>query len=137
MDKASIAGLAIEHSMLGAAHSLANPLTARYGVAHGVAIGLMLPHVVRYNGTECREDYGQLATIGSADATVDPVESVARLVERFRERAGMPSHLRDAGVEEASLGELAKEAAAQWTAQFNPRPIDRDGFAALYRAALR
>ena len=36
--------------MLGATHALANPLTARYGIVHGQAIGLMLPHVIRFNG---------------------------------------------------------------------------------------
>ena len=43
------AGLAIEQSMLGATHACANPLTRRYGTAHGVAISLLLPHVVRWN----------------------------------------------------------------------------------------
>src|SRR5207244_4094722 len=42
---ASLAGLAIENSMLGAAHSAANPLTAHFDVMHGVAVGVMLPHV--------------------------------------------------------------------------------------------
>ena len=46
---AHLAGAAIEASMLGAAHACANPLTARYGVAHGVAVGLMLPAVVALN----------------------------------------------------------------------------------------
>src|SRR5205807_2713074 len=40
---ACLAGMAIENSMLGAAHALANPLTAAYGIAHGEAIALMLP----------------------------------------------------------------------------------------------
>jgi len=44
---AALAGLAIENSMLGAAHALANPLTASYGIAHGEAIAIVLPHVIR------------------------------------------------------------------------------------------
>ena len=47
---ACLSGFAIENSMLGAAHALANPLTAGYGIAHGEAVGLMLPHVIRVNG---------------------------------------------------------------------------------------
>ena len=43
------AGIAIEQSMLGATHACANPLTARYGTTHGIAIAVMLPHVVRWN----------------------------------------------------------------------------------------
>ena len=46
---AALAGTAIENSMLGAAHSAANPLTAHFNVVHGVAVGVMLPHVVRFN----------------------------------------------------------------------------------------
>ena len=47
---AHLAGLAIEQSMLGAAHACANPLTARFGLTHGVALAILLPHVVRWNG---------------------------------------------------------------------------------------
>src|SRR5205085_2092301 len=46
---AHYAGIAIEHSMLGATHACANPLTARYGITHGVAIAALLSHVVRWN----------------------------------------------------------------------------------------
>src|SRR4051794_30989264 len=46
---AHLAGCAIENSMLGAAHALANPLTGDFGVPHGFAVGMMLPHVVRFN----------------------------------------------------------------------------------------
>ena len=48
------AGIAIEQSMLGATHACANPLTARYGTTHGVAIAVMLPHVVRWNAESVR-----------------------------------------------------------------------------------
>src|SRR5262249_1885937 len=43
---AFLAGTAIENSMLGATHACANPLTAHYGITHGVAVGVLLPHVV-------------------------------------------------------------------------------------------
>ncbi|MFY7953018.1 MAG: iron-containing alcohol dehydrogenase, partial [Armatimonadaceae bacterium] len=43
------AGRAIENGMLGAAHALANPLTAHFGLPHGQAVGTMLPHVIRFN----------------------------------------------------------------------------------------
>src|SRR5216117_2008671 len=46
---AALAGTAIENSMLGAAHSAANPLTAHFNLIHGHAVGVMLPHVVRFN----------------------------------------------------------------------------------------
>ncbi|MCH8966884.1 MAG: iron-containing alcohol dehydrogenase, partial [Planctomycetes bacterium] len=51
---AHLAGAAIELSMLGAAHACANPLTARCGITHGHAVGMMLPHVIRLNGKSGR-----------------------------------------------------------------------------------
>ena len=54
------AGIAIEQSMLGATHACANPLTARYGTTHGIAIAVMLPHVVRWNADVVGERYGEL-----------------------------------------------------------------------------
>ena len=49
---AALAGMAIENSMLGAAHAAANPLTAHFSMVHGQAVGLMLPHVLRFNGRD-------------------------------------------------------------------------------------
>ena len=46
--------------MLGAAHACANPLTARYGTTHGIAIAVMLPHVVRWNAEHVGDRYGDL-----------------------------------------------------------------------------
>src|SRR2546427_274617 len=49
---AALAGTAIENSMLGAVHAAANPLTAHYGIVHGEAVGILLPHVVRFNAKD-------------------------------------------------------------------------------------
>jgi len=61
---AAFAGIAIENSMLGAAHSAANPLTAHYNVIHGKAVGIMLPHVIRFNAEDpiARRAYAELAS---------------------------------------------------------------------------
>jgi alcohol dehydrogenase len=49
---AALGGLAIENSMLGAVHAAANPLTAHFRLAHGQAVGLMLPSVIRFNAAD-------------------------------------------------------------------------------------
>ena len=56
------AGMAIEQSMLGGTHACANPLTARYGTTHGVAIAVMLPHVVRWNAGLVSTRYARAAS---------------------------------------------------------------------------
>jgi alcohol dehydrogenase len=139
---AAFAGIAIENSMLGAAHSAANPLTAHFGVVHGQAVGLMLPHVVRCNAEQpdIRQAYRELAVYaGLAQPDAPSDEAVAALVSRLEDAlasAGMPPSLMDCGVREEALAELAAEAAAQWTAQFNPREVSAEDFEALYRSAL-
>lgn len=130
------AGLAIENSMLGAAHACANPLTSNYDIEHGVAIGLMLPHVVRWNGPAATERYRQLVSHSSTplDCT-DPVEALARRLEELRAIGGLPRGLKAAGVPEADLERLADEASTQWTGQFNPRPFSASGALTLYKQA--
>jgi alcohol dehydrogenase len=131
------AGLAIENSMLGAAHACANPLTANYNIEHGVAIGLMLPHVVRWNGSVAGERYRRLLTHDTVDPDRgDAGEALALRLEELRAIGGLPSGLKTAGVPEADLQRLAKEAATQWTGQFNPRPFGATGALALYKRAF-
>jgi alcohol dehydrogenase len=125
---AHLAGRAIESSMLGAAHSAANPLTARHGITHGIAVGIMLPAVVRFNARLCNHWYAEL--IGSND---DAGEKLASRLTEFLKRARLPQRIRDCGIQESSIEMLAEEAAQQWTAHFNPRPIDAQDFAELYR----
>ena len=127
---ACLAGLAIEHSMLGAAHSAANPLTARYGVIHGVAVGLLLPVVVRFNSVACEDDYRELCGASSAGG-----DSLASRLEEFRSLSGLPERLSDCKVKKEDIPLMSIEAAGQWTAQFNPREVTPVGFSEIYRAA--
>jgi alcohol dehydrogenase len=131
-----LAGMAIEQSMLGAAHACANPLTAGAGLPHGLALGILVPHVIRWNAASAGDGY--TALLGSPRRRVrdlDAAETLARLMEDFARAAGMPSRLGDAGVEEPLLPALAALAAQQWTGAFNPRPFDADGALEIYRAA--
>jgi alcohol dehydrogenase len=132
-----LAGTAIELSMLGAAHACANPLTARAGLAHGVALAILLPHVVRWNGSVASEEYQALTGSPRRRARdVDAAESLARRLEDLALAAALPAKLSDTGVAESSLPELAALAAEQWTGTFNPRPFDATGALEIYRAAL-
>ena len=130
------AGLAIETSMLGATHACANPLTANYDTEHGVAIGLMLPHVVRWNGAVVGDRYDQLLNHGSVTLDRgDPAEALAARLEELRAIGGLTRGLRTAGVPESDLPRLAEEAAGQWTGQFNPRPFGVAEALELYQRA--
>jgi len=121
---AHFAGLAIENSMLGAAHACAQPLSAHYDLPHGVAIALLLAHVVQWNGKVAGHQYDDL--------------HAGDLVRRLRglaDLAGLPMSLREAAVPEEALPRLAEEAGAQWTGKFNPRPFDTAAALEIYQCA--
>jgi alcohol dehydrogenase len=129
------AGVAIENSMLGATHACANPLTARYGTAHGAAIAMLLPTVVRWNektGTDYRPLLSWSNTAGQNNQ-LTPGEELARRLEELAEAGGLRNNLRSAGVSESDLPELAADAAEQWTGTFNPRPLDKQGAIEIYQ----
>ena len=124
---AHLAGCAIENSMLGAAHALANPLTSHFGLAHGFAVGMMLPHVVRFNALE-NDLYA--ATLGqSADA-------LARRIEQLLDAGRIRRRISDHDIPADALPMLAADAAKQWTATFNPRAAGEAEMLALYRHAF-
>ncbi len=132
------AGAAIENSMLGAAHATANPLTARYDITHGIAVGLMLPHVVRFNGPVAGGCYKELLSVAGAcngSERTSP-ERLSEHLVRFKQAAGLPLRLRDCGVLSDDLPLLAQQAAQQWTGTFNPRKLNQEQFIELYEQAF-
>jgi alcohol dehydrogenase len=140
---AALAGTAIENSMLGAAHAAANPLTAHFGVVHGEAVGIMLPHVVRFNArlAQARRAYAELASAPEIACVSDGLEAavealIARL-ESLLNAAQIARSLADLKVKRSKVKVLAQEAAEQWTASFNPRSVSTRDFEQLYTAAFK
>jgi alcohol dehydrogenase len=126
------AGLAIENSMLGATHACANPLTKNFGTTHGVAIAVMLPHVVRWNTTAVRASYEELAS----DVNLPTTTALARRLEELARFGALPHNLGAFNVSRSDLPMLAEEAAKQWTGSFNPREWNQEGAMEVYEAAL-
>lgn len=145
---ASFAGMAIEASMLGAAHALANPLTALLGVPHGQAVGMMMPHVVRFNSSVVESRYRELVHLLPEVAESDRRSSGTILSERFSHWltiAGLATRLQDLPAwsdhvhalgNADPLEPLAEMALKQWTGSFNPRPASLADYLGLYRVAL-
>jgi alcohol dehydrogenase len=129
------AGVAIENSMLGATHACANPLTKNYGTPHGVAIAVMLPHVVRWNAINVADDYRRLMRISDRNDR-DPGEDLARRLEELRRAGGLPESLSAIDVRGEDIPMLAEEAAKQWTGSFNPRGWNIEGALEVYGLAL-
>jgi alcohol dehydrogenase len=135
---AFLAGTAIENSMLGVCHSCANPLTAHYGITHGLAIGIMLPHVIRFNARSVENLYADLIEEsglrnGHADSDA---EMLAQHILRLMHLAKLPTTLSACGVSRGILPLLSEEAGQQWTARFNPRPVTEADIVKIYESAL-
>jgi alcohol dehydrogenase class IV len=127
-----LASIAAEHSALGAVHACARPVSRRYGVAHGPALALLLPEVVRWNSRIAGARYAELAAVrGEARR---PEALVARL-EDLVAAGEFPNGLASAGVIERELPVLAAEASADAMGEFNPRKFDVAGALEIYAAA--
>ena len=122
---AHLAGAAIENAMLGAAHACANPLTARYGITHGVAVALMLPYVIEFNNQAVHSLYQEL----------HPSKPLHERIIELKAAANLPTRLRDLGIDKTDLTQLGTDANREWTGKFNPRPVDETELFALYTAA--
>ncbi|QDU93992.1 iron-containing alcohol dehydrogenase [Lignipirellula cremea] len=135
---AAFAGLAIENSMLGAAHAMANPLTALYQTPHGHAVGVMLPHVVRFNGEQHPRWYAELLDLGgpALPAAESGAAGLADFLTGLIRKAGLATNLSQMSVTADRLPELAAAAEQQWTGKFNPRTAGVDDFLRLYQAAM-
>jgi alcohol dehydrogenase len=127
------AGVAIENSMLGATHACANPLTARYGTTHGVAISLLLSRVVRWNAAVAGSRYKELLNLSLRRGSQE--SDLAGRLEQLARAGGLPATLREIDVPRSDLPALAEEAARQWTGRFNPRPLDTAGALEVYQCA--
>ncbi|KJY27007.1 bifunctional acetaldehyde-CoA/alcohol dehydrogenase [Streptomyces sp. NRRL S-495] len=137
----TIAGMAFGSAFLGAVHAMAHTLGATFHVAHGRTNALLLPHVIRWNGSApskvtgwpkyrsyvAPERYRAIARmLGLPAATPEQgVESLAAAVEDLRDRAGIPRSFKDAGVDEAAflaaLPQQAMNAYEDQCAPANPR----------------
>ncbi|MFQ5602210.1 MAG: iron-containing alcohol dehydrogenase [bacterium] len=132
---AHFAGMAVENAMLGAAHACANPLTARFGISHGMAVGLMLPSVVRFNSQVVEGRYQKLMqalNVYQTAASRSAEQLAEKLVDLMR-KCNWPLQLSELHIAETDLPALAEEAAQQWTAQFNPRPLSPKVCLELYQ----
>jgi alcohol dehydrogenase class IV len=105
---------------------MAQALGGRYGLPHGAMNALALPAALRFNEPVAAEE---VARFGQAMGTDDPVGRVEELA-----RLGGFERLRDLGVPEDELDEVAEAAAGRPGARMNPRAASPDDVAQLLRS---
>jgi maleylacetate reductase len=123
---AARAGEALGRSGLCLGHAMAQALGGRYGLPHGAMNALCLPPALRFNEPVVPE---AVETFGKAIGSADPAARVEQLA-----RLGGFERLRDFGVPEEDLDEVAAATAARAGAKANPRPASAAEIAELLRS---
>ncbi|MEV7727857.1 bifunctional acetaldehyde-CoA/alcohol dehydrogenase [Streptomyces sp. NPDC087917] len=151
----TVAGMAFANAFLGLVHAMAHTLGNTFKVAHGRTNAILLPHVIRHNGTvshkatpwpkaevyRAPERFQEIARmLGLPAATAaEGVESYAKAVEELRTKCGIPASFAEEGVDEAAFVEAlptqAMNAYADQCAPANPRMPMIDDMRQLMRQA--
>lgn len=136
----TMGAMAFVWARLGIAHAMAHPLGGRFGMPHGLANAIVLPHVMRYNlianprkfadiAVALGEDTHGLTTLAAAERSVEAVEKLMR-------DTGITQRLSDFGVTEETIPILSEDAMKTGMTSTSPRTVDGAGIAALFRQAL-
>ena len=102
----------------GASHGLGHALGGTAGMPHGETSCVMLPHILRYNASVNGDRQAVIAA-----AVGSPGAMLADIVSDLVSALGLPGRLRDAGVAESQIGDVAAAALHDPLLASNPRPI--------------
>lgn len=135
-----MAGVAFAQTRLGNVHAMSHPVGAQFGVHHGIANAILLPHVMDYNLQARIDKFGDIAqALGEDIDGLNDYEAACMAVEQVRQMnddLNIPSQLRDAGVKVSGITALSKAAMQSGNVQVNPRKTTLDDMKALFRAAI-
>ena len=123
---------------LGSVHAMSHPAGAQFGVPHGVANAIHLPHVIRHNAAGSDDIADRYRDIGEVFDVADREigDALAAYVTELVERLGLPTRLSQVGVPEDGIPALVEGAMGDGTTLLNPREMAEEDYAELYRAAL-
>lgn len=115
-----LAGMAFNNGFLGLAHAIGSALSGHCHVPHGVAIGLLLPHVVQFNAQARPDKAAMIAKLLGAKDDSAPEQAAALIAQLVRD-IGLPTRLAEVGVPVEKLPDIAKDSFKSGMMKFNPR----------------
>jgi alcohol dehydrogenase class IV len=134
------AGLAFTNAILGATHAMSHQVGGMLDLPHGVINGVLLPHVIRFNGAEYPERFVPIAQAMGLDVTgAPPAEAVQLLAEEVRrlgDEVGVPKGLGALGVTGEDIPQLAELTLGDACLTTNPRPTSVNDVETMFKAAL-
>ena len=134
------AGLAFTNAILGATHAMSHQVGGMLDLPHGVINGVLLPHVIRFNGATLPERFVPVAQAMGLDVGRAPpdvaVEMLAQEVRRLGDEVGVPKNLAELGVTVDDIPRLAQLTLGDACLTTNPRPASAEEINAMFRRAL-
>jgi alcohol dehydrogenase class IV len=118
---------------LGAVHSCAHALGTVVDMHHGLANGIMIDHVMRFNADAADKKMAELARVCGAGSTA---ESFVEWLVQLKERIGIPARLGGKGVTTAHISRLVEIAMNDTCHQTNPKPVSAADFERIFTQAL-
>ena len=131
MMMASLMGGMCLQKALGGAHAMATPLGELH-LHHGTLIGILLPHILRFNKGYADTAFADL----SAAMKVPAGSELHDFMTEFVAGIGLPTTLSALGVDQARLPEIAEKAAEDHLSATNPRPAEAADYLQLLRDAM-
>ncbi|MFX1337814.1 MAG: iron-containing alcohol dehydrogenase [Promethearchaeota archaeon] len=136
---ASIAGLALGHSVCAIAHSCGHSLAAIYHIQHGISVGIMLPYVIEFNKPKSAKIYEIILNNINISIDDDPTKLLANFIRNFLKKINVPTTLKDLGISktdwEQNLEKLVSFANTDLTKLVNPRATSEDDFRKIFEYA--
>ncbi|MDR0831861.1 MAG: lactaldehyde reductase [Bacillales bacterium] len=133
------AGMAFSNVGLGIVHSMAHPLGARFDIPHGVANALLLPYVMEYNKSSSLKKYADIAEAMGVNikglSLEESADSAIEAVKRLAKSVNIPEKLKEIGIKESALRQLAEDAFIDPCTGGNPRPTSVKDIEELYHIA--
>lgn len=134
-------GIALSIAGTAAVHALAYPLGGKFGIPHGIANSILLPHVMKYNKDEIIEELAQVAQVMELDTEGADQKELAQytldFVNQLTKALGIPTKLGEFGVSANDLNELSELALkVKRLLQNNPKPLGKENIKAIYEKAL-
>ncbi|MBW2196144.1 MAG: iron-containing alcohol dehydrogenase, partial [Deltaproteobacteria bacterium] len=134
-------GLALASAGVGACHALAYSLGAFFDIPHGLANAVLLPYIMEYNMESADTKYAQVGSLIKSSALADSVEASSRsgvqVVRELTKDVGIPQSLKDLGVPESAIQDMAKMAmTVARPLENNPRKVTKDDAIKIYESAF-
>ncbi len=136
----TLAGVAFSQTLLGNVHAMSHPVSGHYGVPHGVANAVLLPHIMDFNLIACPGRFAEIASALGGDVSdlseMEAAEAAVDAVEAMNAELGIPGDLTETGANPEGIPVMAKDAMKSPNIQLNPRRTSIADVIALYEESF-